>query len=112
MIYYYTSLNAKQLTLEDFPEQWAMTQHNLALAYSDRINGSRAENLERAIEFYEAALTVRTLEDFPKDWAMSQNNLALAYWQRINGSRAENLERAIGFFKAALTVRNLKLFDI
>ncbi|MEG3976081.1 tetratricopeptide repeat protein, partial [Microcoleus sp. herbarium8] len=41
-------------------EKFAQTQNNLANAYSDRINGSRAENLERAIEFFQAALTVRT----------------------------------------------------
>jgi len=91
-------------------EKFAQTQNNLANAYSDRINGSRAENLERAIAFYDAALTVFTLEDFPEDWAMTQNNLAAAYSDRINGSRAENLERAIDFYKAALTVRTLEDF--
>jgi tetratricopeptide (TPR) repeat protein len=97
-------------TLEDFPEDWAMTQNNLALAYSNRINGSRADNLERAIAFYEAALTVYTLEDFPEQWAGTQNNLATAYSNRINGSRADNLERAIAFYEAALTVYTLENF--
>jgi CHAT domain-containing protein len=91
-------------------EDWAGTQNNLANAYCNRINGSRAENLESAISFYEAALTVFTREDFPKDWAMTQNNLATAYLYRINGSRADNLERVIGFFEAALTVRTLEDF--
>ena len=91
-------------------EMFAQTQNNLANAYSDRINGSRAENLERAIEFYEAALTVYTLEDFPEDGAMTQNNLAAAYSNRINGSRAENLERAIELYEAALTVYTLEDF--
>ena len=91
-------------------EMFAQTQNNLANAYSNRINGSRAENLERAIEFYEAALTVYTFEDFPEDWAMTQNNLAAAYYSRINGSRAENLERAIEFYQAALTVYTFEDF--
>ncbi len=91
-------------------EKYAQTQNNLANAYSDRINGSRAQNLERAIDFYQAALTVYTLEDFPEDWAMTQNNLANAYSDRINGSRAQNLERAIGFFDSALTVLTLEDF--
>jgi len=91
-------------------EMSAQTQNNLANAYSNRINGSRAENLERAIEFYEAALTVYTLEDFPEKWAITQNNLAIAYSYRINGSRAENLERAIKFYDAALTVRTREDF--
>ncbi len=91
-------------------EKYAQTQNNLAIAYSNRINGSREENLERAIGFYEAALTVYTLEDFPEQWALTQNNLAVAYSYRINDSRADNLERAIGFYEAALTVRTLEDF--
>ncbi|MEG5196874.1 MULTISPECIES: tetratricopeptide repeat protein, partial [unclassified Microcoleus] len=83
-------------------EKYAQTQNNLAVTYSDRINGSRADNLEKAIEFYQAALTVRTLEDFPEKWAETQNNLAAAYSDRINGSRADNLEKAIEFYEAAL----------
>ncbi|MEG5111224.1 tetratricopeptide repeat protein [Microcoleus sp. A2-C5] len=75
-----------------------------------RIVGSRADNLERAIAFYEAALTVRTLEDFPEQWAATQNNLANAYRNRINGLRADNLERAIAFYDAALTVYTLEDF--
>ena len=98
--------------LEPGSAEFAQTQNNLAVAYSDRINGSRAENLERAIEFFQAALTVRTLEDFPEKWAMTQNNLAAAYSDRINGSRAQNLERAIEFYEAALTVRTLEDFPI
>jgi CHAT domain-containing protein len=91
-------------------EKFAQTQNNLANAYNNRINGSRADNLERAIEFFQAALTVYTFEAFPEDWAMTQNNLANAYNNRINGSRAENLERAIEFCQAALTVRTFEDF--
>jgi len=91
-------------------EKYAQTQNNLANAYRNRIKGSRADNLERAIGFFEAALTVYTLEDFREDWAMTQNNLAAAYSDRIKGSRADNLESAIGFYEAALTVRTLKDF--
>ncbi|MEZ2304120.1 MAG: tetratricopeptide repeat protein [Microcoleus sp.] len=75
-----------------------------------RIVGSRAENLEMAIAFYKAALTVLTLEDFPEKWAATQNNLANAYRNRINGSRADNLEMAIAFYEAALTVYTLEDF--
>ncbi|MEG4456622.1 CHAT domain-containing protein [Microcoleus sp. N9_A1] len=91
-------------------KEFAGTQNNLAIAYKNRIQDSRAENLERAIEFYDAALTVYTLKDFPEYWATTQNNLANAYSERINGSRAENLERAIAFFDAALIVRTLEDF--
>src|SRR4028119_1063738 len=36
-------------TRENYPEQWAMTQHNLGTAYSDRIEGVRAKNIEEEI---------------------------------------------------------------
>ncbi len=91
-------------TRDAFPQDWAMTENNLGTVYHDRIQGSRAENLEAAIKAYEAALTVRTREAFPQDWAMTQNNLGNAYHDRIQGSRAENLEAAIKAYEAALTV--------
>ena len=39
-----------------------MTQNNLANAYSNRIRGEKAENIELAIKSYTAALTIRTPE--------------------------------------------------
>jgi CHAT domain-containing protein/tetratricopeptide (TPR) repeat protein len=87
-----------------------MTQHNLGFAYSQRIAGSREENLERAIAACEAALTIRTRDAFPQDWAGTQNNLGIAYSQRIAGSRGENLERAIAAYEAALTIRTRDAF--
>jgi len=45
-------------TREAFPQDWAWTQNDLGYAYRNRIQGSRAENIEAAIKAYEAALTV------------------------------------------------------
>ncbi|MEH2306975.1 CHAT domain-containing protein, partial [Nostoc sp.] len=88
------------------PQSWAMTQNNLAIAYNDRIKGDRADNIEKAIAAYTAALTVRTPEALalPQSWAMTQNNLAIAYNDRIKGDRADNIEKAIAAYTAALTV--------
>ncbi|MEQ9666756.1 tetratricopeptide repeat protein, partial [Coleofasciculus sp. G2-EDA-02] len=79
-------------------------------AYSDRIRGERAENIERAIASYQAALEVRTRDAFPSNWAMTQNNLGVAYGDRIRGERAENIERAIASYQAALEVRTRDAF--
>ncbi|WP_156093363.1 tetratricopeptide repeat protein, partial [Planktothrix serta] len=49
-----------------FPEDWAMTQNNLAAAYYSRIRGERADNLEKAIAAYQAALEVYTRTAFPE----------------------------------------------
>ncbi|MEH2382064.1 MAG: CHAT domain-containing protein, partial [Nostoc sp.] len=91
-------------TREALPQQWAMTQHNLANAYRDRIKGDRAENIENAIAASTAALTVYTREALPIYWARMQNNLGLAYTDRIKGDRAENIENAIAASTRALTV--------
>lgn len=87
-----------------------MTQVNLALAYRSRIQGSRADNLEQAIEADKAALTVFTAAAFPQDWARAQNCLANDYRSRIRGSRPYNLEQAIRGYEAALTVRTATAF--
>ncbi|MEQ9486619.1 MAG: CHAT domain-containing tetratricopeptide repeat protein [Coleofasciculus sp. F4-SAH-05] len=91
-------------TQSDFPQDWAMTQNNLALAYNHRIRGDNAENIEEAIAHYDNALVVRTQSDFPQDWATTQNNLAAAYTDRIRGDRAQNLEAAIAHYDNALVV--------
>ncbi|HBE61098.1 MAG TPA: tetratricopeptide repeat-containing protein, partial [Cyanobacteria bacterium UBA11366] len=67
---------------------WAATQNNLGTAYSDRIKGEKADNIENAIACYREALKIRTPEAFPENWAMTQNNLGIAYWDRIKGEKA------------------------
>jgi hypothetical protein len=64
-------------TREAFPENWAYTQYNLAIAYSERIRGERADNLELSIAAYTLALQVYTREAFPENWALTQKNLAV-----------------------------------
>jgi tetratricopeptide (TPR) repeat protein len=94
-------------TFDAFPQDWAMTQNNLAAAYSERIRGDKAENLELAIAAYTEALKVRTFDNSPEDWATTQHNLALAYTKRIRGDKAENLELAIATCNEALKVRTI-----
>ena len=91
-------------------EMFAQTQNNLANAYSDRIRGEKAENIELAIASYTAALTIYTPEAFPENWAMTQNNLANAYSDRIRGEKAENIELAIASYTAALTIYTPEAF--
>ncbi len=71
-----------------YPENWAMTQMNLAIAYGDQIRGERAVNLEESIACYRLALEVRTREAYPEQWARTQMNLAGALQTRIRGERA------------------------
>ena len=91
-------------------QKWARTQNNLATAYWKRIRGERAENIEKAIECYNAALAVYTPEAFPQDWAGTQNNLATAYFDRIMGEKPENIKKAIASYHNALTIRTREDF--
>ncbi|MBE9258762.1 tetratricopeptide repeat protein [Dolichospermum sp. LEGE 00246] len=100
-------------TRTNFPEQWAMTQNNLGIAYGDRIRGDKAENLEYAIAAYTQALEVYTRTNFPEQWAGTQNNLGSAYLiNRIRGDQAENLEYAIAAYTQALEVRTRSDFPV
>ena len=85
-----------------------MTQNNLAAAYSERIKGDRAENIEQAISACILALQVRTREALPEQWAMTQHSLANAYNARVRGDRAESVEQAITAYELALHVRTFK----
>jgi len=98
------------LTKEASPQQWAMTQYNLANTYIRRIWGERAQNLENAITAYSQVLTVFTKEAFPQQWATTQYNLANTYISRIWGERAQNLENAITAYSQVLTVLTKEAF--
>jgi hypothetical protein len=63
-------------TRPKFPEHWAMLQHNLGLAYFDRIKGERWENLQKSIECYHNSLEVFTQDKFPKKWQINQEDLS------------------------------------
>ena len=91
-------------TEDAFPQDWAMTQNNLALTYADLPSGDRDANLRRAIDCYEYALRVYTEDAFPQQWAVTQNNLANAYRNLPSGDRDANLRRAIDCFENALRV--------
>jgi tetratricopeptide (TPR) repeat protein len=85
------------------PQLWAALQNELSNSYAQNpLN--RADNLENAIEGYQAALQVRTRENMPVEWAETMNNLAIAYLYRIRGTRVDNLENAIEGYEAALQV--------
>ena len=89
-----------------FPEDWAMTQNNLGLAYRNRIQGERSQNLEQAIALYQAALEVRTRTAFPENWARTQNNLGEAY-----EAQSDN-PKAITAYQQALEIRTPSSFPL
>ncbi|MEG4596755.1 CHAT domain-containing protein [Microcoleus sp. F8_C2] len=96
---------ATALTRESTPEEWALCQMFLGMAYRRRFKGDRAENQEQAIAYCQDALQVYTREAFPIQWATIQNTLTLAYDNRIWGDQLENAELAIAAGVAAMEVR-------
>jgi predicted ATPase len=82
----------------------ASSHNNLGAAYGDLPTSNQSDNLRRAIECYEAALSVYTEREFPRDWASTQNNLGTAYGTLPTGDRGQNLRRATECFQAALRV--------
>ena len=48
-----------------YPGEWAETSNNLAIAYTDRTQGERRENVAKAIQHYQQALEVYTPTAFP-----------------------------------------------
>jgi tetratricopeptide (TPR) repeat protein len=72
------------------PEDWATIQYRLGKAYSDRISGEQAANLEEAIRCYHLALEIRTRK--------------VTYNHRIRGEKVANLEEAIRCCHLALQV--------
>jgi hypothetical protein len=54
---------------------WAMLQHNLGLAYQNRIRGEHRENLERSIECFNQSLEIFTQDEFPEKYKINQDDL-------------------------------------
>jgi hypothetical protein len=97
------TVNHGMVTREASLRQWVALQNDLGKAYRVRVHGERGNNLEKAITYFEAALTVRT-QNFSEGVAQARANLGLAYGSPVRGERADNLDEAIKHFEAALTV--------
>jgi len=97
-------------TPECAPLDYAMTQNNLGVAYSDlAAHQEPAGNLSRAIQAYTEALRYRTPKRAPLDYAMTQNNLGVAYIAlAAHQEPAENLGRGIQAYTEALRYRTPK----
>ncbi len=54
---------------------WAMLQRNLGLAYQNRSQGDRRENLERSIDCFNQSLEIFTQNQFPDKWKINYDDL-------------------------------------
>ncbi|MDX2212510.1 MAG: tetratricopeptide repeat protein [Oculatellaceae cyanobacterium bins.114] len=99
-----SAYNIEQL----IPTIWAATQNDLAGAYTNRILGDRADNIEQAIKSFKLALQVFTHKKFPEEWATTQNGLAGAYLERIKGDGVDNIEQVIRISNLILQIMTQK----
>jgi hypothetical protein len=60
-------------------------------AYRERLAGNRSENLERAIEAFEKALSIWTRERHPEPSAAARAHLDLAYRERFAAWRENRI---------------------
>jgi hypothetical protein len=86
------------------PKDYGLAANAMAVVLMERLEGGRAENIERAIDLYERALAVRPRTEYPAWWAQTQANLAFAFNARTQGDRKENLRQVIVHGEATLEV--------
>ena len=101
------AISALHSALEAFDREidrreWGAIQAHLSRAFSDRISGDQAENLERAIEHCTEAIEALTPES--SEWPKVMNNLGQLYRDRRLGDPDQNFIQAIASFEAALRV--------
>jgi len=94
-----------QVRRETERELWATLQYELADCLARSQEQDRAQNLEEALQRYQAALEVWTQDNSPEKWAQVSHDIGSAFRFRVNGDREENLKRAIGLYELALQVR-------
>lgn len=98
---------AKVFTGESYPQEFAILQNNIAIAYLSLPLSPDKEKMRQgmAVQSFEAALKWVTLIDHPSEYAMLQNNLANAL-QYLNTSHPiENNLKALVAYDEALKVR-------
>jgi tetratricopeptide (TPR) repeat protein len=92
---------ALELVGEDAPATWIATRVNLGIALIESFRGDRRENLDRAIEYFLAALERIDPGVDPADWAHVQVNLGNALVRRADG---DDLSEAIVAYESALEI--------
>ncbi len=77
----------------DFPYQFGMVCNNFANAYAKYPQGGRSDNFEKALNYYDEALSVRPALDYPTERAVTLLNYLEASWKAGNPDEAFNTER-------------------
>lgn len=97
----------KHFSREQFPEEFAFTQNNLALAYLSipLTEASDTLRVAIAIQALREALKVYKKDTHPELWASTQLNLANALQYAPSGHVEENLMESVNLYDEILQVR-------
>ncbi|HRH43087.1 MAG TPA: tetratricopeptide repeat protein [Pyrinomonadaceae bacterium] len=97
----------KFFTRENFPEEFAFAQNNLALAYLSMPMTEASDQLRVAIaiQALREALKVYKKETHSELWASTQLNLANALQYAPTSHPEENLQEAVNLYEEILSVR-------
>ena len=82
----------------------------LANALGQRLTGSRADSLERALALVEEVVAGRDPRADPYRWANAHNSRGILFSRRLLGGRADNIEEAVASFRNALGVYRPELY--
>jgi len=88
------------------PEEWANAHRNLAISFGERVKGSRADNVERAIALLELGLVVLNRRDHPRLRSGLLETIGEQLESRIRGHRLENLYRSVEAYDDAWETRD------
>jgi hypothetical protein len=77
----------------DFPYEFGMICNNFANAYLKYPQGGRSDNFEKALNFYDEALSVRPALQYPAERALTLLNYLEASWKAGNPGEGFNTER-------------------
>jgi tetratricopeptide (TPR) repeat protein len=67
-------------TKNDYPYEFAMICNSFGNAYTKFPEAAKSDNFERALEWYWAALTIRTAEQYPLERVLTLSNYLEASW--------------------------------
>jgi CHAT domain-containing protein/tetratricopeptide (TPR) repeat protein len=95
---------ALELTTE--PDEAANHLMHLAIVWSERIRGDRAENLERSVGLFRDAIGLLTPASPPDLHAMMRTNLAMALMRTERDDRSATLREAAQLCRTALEYRS------
>lgn len=97
-------------TGETYPQEYAILQNNIAIAYLSASLSREAEEMRQAlaVQSFEQALKWVTLIEHPSEYAMLQNNLANALQYLPSTHPVDNNFRALKAYDEALKVRTAK----